>query len=241
MIAFNKGRLRRCSSPQPHYGLSALQQHLQILLRGGDRSNMEILHQIVQHTRRDERRQRGAETDIPDAQIQQRQQDTHRLLLIPREHHRKRQLVHTAAKGVGERQRDLDGAVSVVALADVVGSTSQIINAAKTMDAQTFIVATDKGIFHKMQQAVPGKTLIEAPTAGNSASCKSCAQCPWMAMNSLSNLADVLEKEQNVISVDPEIGEKAIVCIQRMLDFAAERKNRAKDKEATLTSGMGAV
>ena len=130
---------------------------------------------------------------------------------------------------------------SVVALADVVGSTSQIINAAKTMDAQTFIVATDKGIFHKMQQAVPGKTLIEAPTAGNSASCKSCAQCPWMAMNSLSNLADVLEKEQNVISVDPEIGEKAIVCIQRMLDFAAEQKNRAKDKEATLTSGMGAV
>ena len=130
---------------------------------------------------------------------------------------------------------------SGVALADVVGSTSQIINAAKTMDAQTFIVATDKGIFHKMQQAVPGKTLIEAPTAGNSASCKSCAQCPWMAMNSLSNLADVLEKEQNVISVDPEIGEKAIVCIQRMLDFAAEQKNRAKDKEATLTSGMGAV
>ena len=53
--------------------------------------------------------------------------------------------------------------------------------------------------------------------------------------------ADVLEKEQNVISVDPEIGEKAIVCIQRMLDFAAEQKNRAKDKEATLTSGMGAA
>ncbi len=128
---------------------------------------------------------------------------------------------------------------SVVALADVVGSTSQIINAAKNMDAQTFIVATDKGIFHKMQQAVPGKTLIEAPTAGNSATCKSCAQCPWMAMNSLSNLAEVLEKEHNEISVDSETGKKAIVCIQRMLDFAAFQKSKTQDKNAELTSGMG--
>ena len=60
-------------------------------------------------------------------------------------------------------------------------------------------------------------------------------------MNSLSNLAEVLEKEHNVIFVDPEISEKAIVCIQRMLDFAAEQKNRAKDKETVLTSGMGAA
>lgn len=130
---------------------------------------------------------------------------------------------------------------SVVALADVVGSTSQIINAARSMAAQTFIVATDKGIFHKMQQAVPGKTLIEAPTAGNGATCKSCAQCPWMAMNSLSNLAEVLEKEHKEISVDPEIGRKAVVCIQRMLDFAAEHKNRPQGREAVLTSGMGAA
>lgn len=130
---------------------------------------------------------------------------------------------------------------SVVALADVVGSTSQIINAARNMAAQTFIVATDKGIFHKMQQAVPGKTLVEAPTAGNGATCKSCAQCPWMAMNSLSNLAEVLEKEHNEISVDPETGKKAIVCIQRMLDFAAEQKNRLQGREAVLTSGMGAA
>ena len=59
MIAFNKVRLRRRSSPQPHYGLSALQQRLQILFRGGDGSNAEILHKVVQHIGRNERRQRG--------------------------------------------------------------------------------------------------------------------------------------------------------------------------------------
>src|SRR5450830_1420095 len=81
---------------------------------------------------------------------------------------------------------------AVVALADVVGSTSQMIHAAQTMDAQEFIVATDNGILHKMQMAAPGKRFIVAPTAGNSATCKSCAHCPWMAMNGLRNLLQVL-------------------------------------------------
>ena len=127
---------------------------------------------------------------------------------------------------------------AVVAQADVLGSTSQILNAAKTMDAQTFIVATDKGIFHKMQQQIPGKTFIEAPTAGNGARCKSCAQCQWLAMSSLENLATVLEKETNEIFVEESIRTKAIVCIERMLDFSAELKAR-KTREQTLTSGMG--
>ncbi len=130
---------------------------------------------------------------------------------------------------------------SVVIQADVVGSTSQILNAAKSMDADTFIVATDKGIFHKMQQQMPEKTFIEAPTAGNGATCKSCAQCPWMAMNSLENLAHVLETEENEIFVDGETAKKAIVCIERMLDFSAQQKAKAQGKEAKLTSGMGAA
>ena len=46
-------------------------------------------------------------------------------------------------------------------------------------------MATDNGIFHRMRQLAPGKTLIEAPTAGDSATCKSCAHCPWMAMNAV--------------------------------------------------------
>jgi len=109
---------------------------------------------------------------------------------------------------------------AVVKLADVVGSTTQIIKAAQTMDATEFIVATDKGIFHKMKLAAPGKTFIEAPTAGNSATCKSCAHCPWMAMNGLANLADVLQTGKNEIHVDSAISERAKLSIQRMLDFA---------------------
>jgi quinolinate synthase len=113
---------------------------------------------------------------------------------------------------------------AVVALADVVGSTSQMIHAAQTMDAQEFIVATDNGILHKMQLAAPGKTFIVAPTAGNSATCKSCAHCPWMAMNGLRNLLHVLENGDHEIHVDPVVGQKARVCIDRMLDFAAAKK-----------------
>ncbi len=110
---------------------------------------------------------------------------------------------------------------AVIALADVVGSTTQIIKAARTLDATTFIVATDKGIFHKMKAAAPGKVFIEAPTAGNSATCKSCAHCPWMAMNGLANLAHVLETGANEVNIDAETSRLARRSIQRMLDFAA--------------------
>jgi quinolinate synthase len=132
----------------------------------------------------------------------------------------------------------------VVAQADVVGSTTQLINAAQTMAATTFIVATDNGILHKMRIAAPGKHFIEAPTAGNSATCKSCAHCPWMAMNGLKNLADVLESGANEIFVDPETGRQAVRAIDRMLDFAAKKKARALpsgdlEQESKLFSGVG--
>jgi len=117
---------------------------------------------------------------------------------------------------------------SVVALADVVGSTTQLIQAARNLDAREFIVATDLGILHKMQLAAPGKTLIAAPTAGNSATCKSCAYCPWMAMNGLVNLADVLERGHNEIHVDAAIMERARQPIDRMLAFAASRNQSVK-------------
>ncbi|MDP5209209.1 quinolinate synthase NadA [Microbulbifer sp. 2205BS26-8] len=107
----------------------------------------------------------------------------------------------------------------VVALADVVGSTSQIINAAKTRAEKRFIVATDQGIFYKMQRECPDKELIIAPTAGAGATCRSCANCPWMAMNSLENLYGVLELGANEIFVDEELGRKAMIALQRMLDF----------------------
>ena len=107
--------------------------------------------------------------------------------------------------------------------ADVVGSTTQIIEAAKSMPNSTFIVATDQGIFHYMQKEVPDKQLIIAPTAGKGASCYSCANCPWMAMNELEALAAVFDRDDNEVFVDPELGRLAMIPLQRMLDF---KKNR---------------
>ena len=112
----------------------------------------------------------------------------------------------------------------VIALADVVGSTTQLIQAARDLPQSTFIVATDRGIFYKMRQAAPGKTLIEAPTAGEGATCHSCAHCPWMAMNTLEKLAQTLEEGSNQIEIDPAIGARALVPLQRMLDFAKTRR-----------------
>ena len=117
----------------------------------------------------------------------------------------------------------------VIRQADVVSSTTGIIKAAQQMDAMEFIVATDNGIFHKMQQAAPGKTFIEAPTAGKSATCKSCAHCPWMAMNSLSKLAAVLESGKNEIHVAADIVEKANRPITRLLEFSKSQQQLAGD------------
>jgi len=108
---------------------------------------------------------------------------------------------------------------SVVVQADVVGSTSQLLNAVLQMEAPAFIVATDNGILHRMRQLAPGKTLIEAPTAGSSATCKSCAHCPWMAMNALQGVVACLEQGTGEIHVDEPVRSQALGCIDRMLDF----------------------
>ncbi len=110
----------------------------------------------------------------------------------------------------------------VIALADAVGSTSQLIQAAKTLPHTMLIVATEQGIFYKMQQQVPNKTLIAAPTGGNGATCRSCAYCPWMGMNTLINLAHCLEHTNNthIIDLDINLCQKAMLPLQRMLDFS---------------------
>ena len=111
---------------------------------------------------------------------------------------------------------------AVLRLADVIGSTGQLIKAARELPDTEFIVATDNGILHQMRKASPGKLFLEAPTAGNGATCKSCAHCPWMAMNGLANLAHVLETGVNEIQVDAGLGRRAYRCIDRMLEFAAQ-------------------
>ncbi|HTJ94616.1 MAG TPA: quinolinate synthase NadA [Pararobbsia sp.] len=152
--------------------------------------------------------------------------------LLRKEHPHAKVLVHP------------ESPASVVEQADVVGSTTQLIRATQELDASEFIVATDLGILHKMRAASPGKMFIEAPTAGNSATCKSCAHCPWMAMNGLANLADVLEHGRNEIHVDPRIGLRARMPIDRMLDFAANKNKVVKAsgdlaRDAALFSNVG--
>ncbi len=110
---------------------------------------------------------------------------------------------------------------AVVKLADVVGSTTQLLNAVTSMDAHTFIVATDNALMHRMRQLAPTKVLLEAPTAGDSATCKSCAHCPWMAMNALQGVIDCLETGCGQIEVAEPVRGQALGCIQRMLDFVA--------------------
>jgi quinolinate synthase len=113
---------------------------------------------------------------------------------------------------------------SVIELADVVGSTSQMIKATQELPHKIFIVATDQGIFYKMQQKSPYKQLIIAPTAGEGATCRSCANCPWMAMNALQTVAETLEyPDANEIHVDVELAKRAMLPLQRMLEFTSSR------------------
>ncbi|MFA3778044.1 quinolinate synthase NadA [Yersinia sp. 2544 StPb PI] len=119
---------------------------------------------------------------------------------------------------------------AVVDMADAVGSTSQLIQAAKTLPQQKLIVATDRGIFYKMQQACPDKELFEAPTAGEGATCRTCAHCPWMAMNGLRAIAEGLEQGgvMHEIHVDEELRQQALIPLNRMLDFANQLKLQVK-------------
>lgn len=111
----------------------------------------------------------------------------------------------------------------VIDLADAVGSTSAIIKAASELPNKEFIVATDRGIFHKLRQLNPDKVFIEAPTAGDGATCRSCAHCPWMAMNELRCLNRVLDdaiyRADNEIHIDAAIAERARLPLDRMLAF----------------------
>ncbi|UCU95575.1 quinolinate synthase NadA [Hydrogenophaga taeniospiralis] len=143
--------------------------------------------------------------------------------------------VHPKAKVLVHPESPAD----VVALADAVGSTSGILKAAHEMDAHEFIVATDNGMMHMLRQQNPGKVFIEAPTAGNSATCKSCAHCPWMAMNGLAGVAQVLEKGLNQIHVDPALIPRARLPIDRMLAFTAA--HRAGQDAGALVPNIGAA
>ncbi|MFZ2843294.1 quinolinate synthase NadA [Psychrobacter sp.] len=135
---------------------------------------------------------------------------------------------------------------SVVQLADVVGSTSKLLQSTYEMDADTFIVATDLGILHEMQKRSPNKRFLAAPTAGESASCKSCAFCPWMAMNGLQGIEQCLTKHTGEVTMTPELAAAARRPLQRMLDFAESQKQRVAAsgdivKDRALFANVGAA
>jgi quinolinate synthase len=112
---------------------------------------------------------------------------------------------------------------SVIDIADAVGSTSQLIAAAASLPQSKMIVATDQGIFFKMQQAVPDKQLLVAPTGGSGATCRSCASCPWMGMNDLENLLAALEQGSNEVFVDADISVEAMKSLGRMIEFREQQ------------------
>ncbi len=113
-----------------------------------------------------------------------------------------------------------ESSAEVIELADVVGSTTQLISAVERLQNSTFIVATDNQIYYKMRQLRPDKIFIDAPTGGVGATCNSCAHCPWMAMNSLQQLAHCLENDTGEIEVPESLRIQAVKPLKRMLDFS---------------------
>ncbi len=130
---------------------------------------------------------------------------------------------------------------AVVAQADVVGSTTQLLNAVVHGSAPAYIVATDNGLMHRMRQLAPGKLLLEAPTAGSSATCKSCAHCPWMAMNATQGVVKCLESGSGEVHVDEPVRSQALGCIDRMLDFVARHPTSVLAKSAGPLPHVGAA
>ncbi len=115
---------------------------------------------------------------------------------------------------------------AVIDIADAVGSTSALIKAVEELPNKRFIVATDNRIFYKMRQIAPHKEFIEAPTQGEGATCRSCAHCPWMAMNGLHNLETTLDRMDNEIRIPERIRQRACRATERMLAFGEARRRR---------------
>ncbi len=107
---------------------------------------------------------------------------------------------------------------SIIQLANVVGSTTKLINAARDSKKKNIIVATEKGIFYQMKKLSPDKNFYEAPTEGEGATCKSCGRCPWMNLNTYKKLLNIFNSENEII-IDPIIINKAKKSINRMIEF----------------------
>ncbi len=106
----------------------------------------------------------------------------------------------------------------ILQVAHFIGSTSALRNYIKNSPAETFIVATEAGILHKIAAEVPGKTLIPAPAYENN-TC-ACSECAFMKLNTLEKLCDCLKNGTPEITISDEIRQKALLPIKRMLEFS---------------------
>lgn len=114
----------------------------------------------------------------------------------------------------------------VVALADYVGSTSQILSFAKSSEASEFIIATEQNIFYKLQQACPDKTFIKAPILSNESYDRKTPSCPWMELNTIAKIVEALENPQgHEIFVEQNLRDAAMKPLERMLAFSDDLKN----------------
>ena len=106
----------------------------------------------------------------------------------------------------------------ILETASYIGSTAGMIDYVKTNSNAKFIVATEAGILHKMQQEVPHKILIPAPAKDDN-TC-ACSECGYMKMNTLQKLYDCLLNETPEIDVPESIRKKALLPIERMLELS---------------------
>jgi len=110
--------------------------------------------------------------------------------------------------------------INVTNISDLVGSTEQMIKYTKDNHCDTYIIASDSGLFYQMQKASPMKKFIQAPTGGYGATCKMCAQCPWMGLNNLELLWKTLNGDAGYhVDVAKDISKLARIPLDRMLNF----------------------
>ena len=128
-----------------------------------------------------------------------------KILQLKREHPAAKILAHPECKG------------PVINLADKVGSTAALLKYSITDDAQEFIVATESGILTEMQKSAPQKTFIPAPPDDSTCACN---ECNYMKLVTLEKLYNCLKYEWPSVEVEPEVAEKAVRPIQRMLEIS---------------------
>lgn len=130
-----------------------------------------------------------------------------RILELKAAHPDAKILVHPECKG------------PIVKVADKVGSTAALLKFSQEDSATEFIVATESGILHKMQQACPQKVFLPAPP--NDSTC-ACNECNFMKLITMEKLYNCLKYEWPEIKVEQQVAEKAVKCINRMLELSAQ-------------------